>query len=434
MIFRNALVLATAALAAGTANAQAGPTFYSDVLPIFQENCQECHRPAGTNYGGMVAPMSLMTFEESRPWAKSIAKNVEARIMPPWHADPAQHGEFSNERSLDEAEIATIVRWVGTGARPGNPADAPAERIVENNDGWMIGEPELIVEMPEPYFVDDEVGDVYTAFEVDLTDEQLPEDMWITAFQCKPGSKIIHHFNCHLLEPVDGKLPPRRDDPISGEISPRGAGRYIGGVSSGTDSNSYPDGFALPLKKGSRVTFDIHYHTEPGAGTAVSDLSQIGFRLSRTPPKRRIGSPGPLMIFDIDVPPGEPSYQLGPVSQVFEHDSEIISLMPHMHMRGDRAKFELFYPDGTSEIALHVPKYDFSWQTVYYYDELKRVPAGTRIEFTSWFNNSPEKAAEAGFDSTQRVHFGQKSTDEMMMGFVMSAPVVDVAIPAGGGE
>jgi len=424
MILRNVLLGTTVVLVSGMADAQGRPTFYKDVLPIFQENCQECHRPSGTNYGGMVAPMSLMTFEESRPWAKSIAKNVEARSMPPWHADPAHHGEFSNERSLTDAEIATLVRWAGTGARAGNPVDAPAERIFENTGGWMIGTPELIVEMPEPYFVDDDVGDVYVAFEVDLTDEQLPEDMWITAFQCKPGSKIIHHFNCHLLEPTDGKLPPRRDDPISGDIAPKGAGRYIGGVSSGTDSNTYPEGFALPLKRGTRVTFDIHYHKEAGPGTGMSDLSQIGFRLSSTPPKRQIGSPGPLMMFNIDVPPGEASYKLGPVSQIFQEESEIISMMPHMHMRGDRAKFELFYPDGTSEIALNVPKYDFAWQTVYYYDKLKLVPAGTRIEYTSWFNNSPEKAAVVGFDSNQRVRFGQKSTDEMMMGFVLSAPVV----------
>jgi mono/diheme cytochrome c family protein len=410
---------------ASTAHGQERPTFYKDVLPILQENCQECHRPAGTNYGGMVAPMSLITFEEARPWAKSIAKNVQDRTMPPWHADPSHRGVFSNERSLTDAEIASIVRWVETGARAGDAGDAPSQREFENVGGWMIGEPDLIVTMPEPYFVADEVNDVYTAFEVDLTDAQLPEDMWITGFQCKPDSKIIHHFNCHLLAPEKGELPPRRDDPISGDIAPQGAGQYIGGVSSGTDANVFPEGFGLLLKKGTRVTFDIHYHKEPGEGTAVWDQSNIGFKLTSTPPKRELKSPGPLFLFNIDIPPGESGYTLGPVAQVFKQDSEIISLMPHMHMRGDKAKFELFYPDGTSEVALYVPRYDFSWQTVYYFDEMKRVPAGTRIEYTAWYDNSEEKAAEAGFDPAQRVRFGQKSTDEMMMGFVMASPVTN---------
>ena len=398
-------------------------TFYKDVLPILQENCQECHRPAGTNYGGMVAPMSLMTYEEARPWAKSILKQVKDKAMPPWDADESFRGVFSNERSLTDDEIATIERWVGTGALRGNRKDAPDPLIFENTDGWMIGEPDLVVAMPEPYFVSDDVGDQYTAFAVDLTEEQLPEDVWITAFQCKPGSKIIHHFNCHLLQPVDGKLPPPPVQAESSTISPEGAGQYIGGVSSGTDASKYPEGFGLPLKKGTRVTFDIHYHKEPGAGTAVTDLSHIGFRLSKTPPTRTLGGVRPLMNFAINIAPGDPSHQIGPVSQVLQRAVDIIGLMPHMHMRGDKAKFEAFYPDGTSEVLLYVPRYDFSWQTVYYYKELKRIPADTRIEYTAWYDNSPAMAELRGFDPQQTVRFGQESTDEMMMGFVMGSVV-----------
>ena len=400
------------------------PVFYKDVLPILQENCQECHRPAGTNYGGMVAPMSLVTFEEARPWAKAIAQNVTTRKMPPWHADRAFHGVFANERSLTDAEIETLVRWANTGSRPGDAADAPPQKVFENLDGWMIGEPDLIVPMPEPYEVGDDVYDLYTAFEVDLSDEQLPTDMWITAFQCKPGSSIIHHFNCHLLAPDEnGQLPPGRDSEVSADLAPRGAGQYIGGVSSGTDANVYPEGFGLLLEKGSRVTFDIHYHKEPGPGTGVVDLSHIGFRLSKTPPEREIGSPGPLMNFNINIAPGEKGHKIGPVSQVIKEPTEIIAMLPHMHMRGSQAKFELFYPDGRSEVALFVPDYDFSWQTVYYFKEHLVVPADTRIEYTAWYDNSPERAAERGFNPEQRVTYGQKSTDEMMMGFVMSAPL-----------
>ncbi len=400
-------------------------TFYKDIAPIFQENCQECHRPAGTNYGGMIAPMSLVSFEEARPWAKAIAKQVKSRQMPPWDAALEHMGTFSNERVLTEDQIDAIARWVESGTPRGNPKDAPKPKEFKNTGGWMIGEPDLIVPMPEPYAVGDDVDDLYAAFYVDLTDAELPEDTWITGFQCKPGSKIIHHFNCHLLEPVDGKLPPTQGFPDTdkGEIAPQGAGQYLGGVSSGTDANVYPPGFARAFKRGSRVTFDIHYHKEAGPGTGVMDRSEIGFKLSDTPPERILGAAGTQFNFAINIPPKTKDFQLGPISYTYSQMTDIIGLMPHMHMRGARAKYEAFYPDGTSEVLLDVPQYDFAWQTVYYFKDFKRVPAKTRLEYTAWYDNSEEMADVRGFDPQQTVTFGQKSTDEMMMGFVTSSPV-----------
>jgi mono/diheme cytochrome c family protein len=411
-------------IAAAQQDAPSRPTFYRDILPLFQTHCQECHRPAGTNYGGMVAPMALTTYEDTRPWAKAIARAVSNRDMPPWAADPAFDGVFKNERVLPPDAVDTIVRWVETGAPRGSERDAPPQPVFENAGGWMIGEPDLVVAMPEPYVVGDDVADLYTAFTVDLTEEQLPGDRWITAFQCKPGSDIIHHFNAHLLAPDEnGKLPPPPSAPESKDIAPRGAGQYIGGVSSGTDAVAFPEGFGLLIKKGTRVTFDIHYHKQPGPGTGRTDLSHIGFRLSDTPPQREIGGAAPILWFGIDIAPGEKDYQIGPIAQTLKEPIDIVSLMPHMHMRGSRAKFEAFYPDGTNEVLLSVPRYDFAWQTVYYFKDLKRVPEGTRIEFTAWYDNSPEMAAARGFDPNQRVRYGQASTDEMMMGFIMSSPV-----------
>lgn len=404
-----------------SANAKERYTFYKDVLPILQESCQDCHRPTGSNFGGMVAPMALMSYGEVRPWAKSIVKQVQSREMPPWDADPMHRGTFRNERYLSDDDITIITDWVSGGAARGNPKDAPEDRVFESVDGWIIGEPDLVVTMEEPYFVGDDVYDLYTAFTVDLTDENFPEDMYITAFQCKPGSNAIHHFNCHLLAPVDGKLPPKPDKNESAFIAPQGAGIYLGGISSGSDPVVWPEGFGIPLKKGTRVTFDIHYHKEPGPGTGVMDQSQIGFKLTKIPPTRVLGGANPLMRFDINIKPGEKNYQIGPVGQVLKSDIDVVSLMPHMHMRGSRAKFEAFYPDGTNEVLLSVPDYDFAWQTVYYYDELKRLPKGTRLEFTAWYDNSPEFAEKRGFDPTQTVIYGGKSSDEMMMGFLMSA-------------
>lgn len=407
----------------GVAEAKGRYSFYKDVAPILQENCQECHRPAGANFGGMVAPMSLIKYDEVRPWAKSIVKQVQSREMPPWDAHPSHKGEFKNERTLEDFEITLITDWVNSGAPKGNPKAAPEPRNFEAMGGWMIGEPDLVVAMPEPYHVTDDMYDQYTAFSVDLTETDLPDDVWITAFQCKPGSKVIHHFNCHLLPPVDGKLPPAPDKAESSSISPVGAGNYIGGISSGSDPVDWPEGFGIPLVRGTRVTFDIHYHKEPGPGTGVYDQSHIGFKLTDKKPSRELGGSRPMMRFDINIDPGQERYRLGPASQILEHDIEVIGYMPHMHMRGKEAKFEAIYPDGRVETLLHVPRYDFAWQTVYYYDQLKILPKGTKVQYTAWYDNSEPYAQQRGFDSNQAVQFGQKSSDEMMMGFIMSAKI-----------
>lgn len=401
------------------------PTFSKDVLPILQRSCQECHRPAGKNFGGMVAPMSLVTYEEARPWAKAMAEQVRERAMPPWDADARFHGVFSNERTLTEAEIATIAAWAEQGAARGNPEDAPPPVTFETTGGWNFGEPDLVVTIPQAYRIDDEDDDLYTAFAVDLTEAMLPEDVYIAGFQCKPGTPIIHHFNAHILAPdASGKLPPPPTQPESSAISPVGAGFYLGGVSSGTDASMYPEGYGVLMKKGTRVTFDIHYHKEAGPGTAVvDDKSQIGFYFTKDKPKSPIGGLS-LFNFNIHIEPGQSDYVIGPVVGKVKQDSELVALMPHMHMRGKRAKFEAIYPDGRREDLLEVPAYDFSWQTVYYFRDMKPVPAGTWIQYTAWYDNSPGYAELRGFDAAQPVTFGQKSSDEMMMGFVVLAPLV----------
>lgn len=371
--------------------------------------------------------MALTTYSEVRPWARSIARTVAAREMPPWDAHPRHDGTFANERVLGPNEIEILVNWSTSGATAGDATDAPPPREFPSTGGWVVGEPDLVVTMPEPYFVEDDVEDLYAAFSYVLTEEDLPEDRWVVAFQCKPDSDIIHHFNLHLLAPDEnGELPPPPEFPNQDQIapSPENAGNYMGGVSSGSDANRYPEGYGFLLRKGSRVTFDIHYHKEPGDGTGVWDQSSIGFIFADEPVKRSLGSGlRPIMNFTFAIPPNDGNHQVGPYSTVAQRDTDIIALMPHMHMRGKSARFEAFYSDGTTEVLLEVPEFDFSWQTVYYYDQMKRIPRGTRIEYTAWYDNSPEKAARYGFDSNRTVRFGQPSTDEMMMGFMMSAAV-----------
>jgi hypothetical protein len=375
----------------------------------------------------MIAPMALISYEETRPWATLMAQRVLNREMPPWDAHPDFNGLFSNERTLDDTEIAAIVGWANQGAPFGDPAYAPPLReFTATEGGWLEGTPDLIINIPVAFNVGDDIDDIYTAFTVDLTDEMLPENVYIQGFQTKPGVKFIHHFNAHILPPDStGEFPP---PPIQGEsdtLAPVGAGLYLGGMAPGSEASMYPIGYGAPLVRGTRVTFDIHYHKQPGPGTgAVDDKSQIGFYFTREPPKSPVGG-ATMMRFDIDIPPGEPSYRMEQTSSPIQEESQIVLLMPHMHTRGKAAKFEALYPDGSTEVLIDIPRYDFTWQTVYYYKDMKPLPAGSLLKFTAWYDNSEEYSRERGFDPAQNVGFGQKSSDEMMMGFVMLAPVID---------
>ena len=168
------------------ANNEAGVTYYKDVLPIIQDNCQSCHQPEGLNLGGVIAPMSFMSYDETRPWARAIARKVEAHEMPPWFAS-APTGMFSNERGLTDAEIDTIVRWVDAGAPAGDKANAPAPRhfVEATSGGWSLGTPDFVFQLDEPYFVDDDVYDLVINFFKELTEADLPEDVWVRGWEFK---------------------------------------------------------------------------------------------------------------------------------------------------------------------------------------------------------------------------------------------------------
>lgn len=379
---------AVAGPAANAADAQGEVTYYSAVLPILQDNCQTCHRPNGANLGGMVAPMAFTSYEETRPWAKSIAKQVESKLMPPWHASPNQHGVFENERTLTDVEIDTIVRWASTGAAAGDPATAPEPRIFESNDGWLIGEPDLIVQMPESYFVEDNVEDHYITFRSQITEEMLPEPRWVKAVEFRPGSAAVHHIIA----------PP------------------LGGIAPGNDPRIYREGYGTLLKPGATVQWQMHYHKEAGEGTGVYDQSQAAIRFYPVgyEPKHVIQS-APMGNMWFEIPAGAENYT-NTLSYTFERDSKIISFLPHAHLRGKSATYTAHYPDGREEILLEVPQYDFNWQTTYNFRDEVIVPAGSRIELTMAWDNSENNPHNP--DPTIAVTFGEPTTDEMMFGFM----------------
>jgi mono/diheme cytochrome c family protein len=392
-LFRRGMVAASGvALSAlafvPTSSAAEKVTFTKDVLPILQEHCQDCHRPGGANMGGMVAPMAFIDYKDTRPWSKAIAKAVSAKKMPPWAVASAHSGEFEGERGLSQEEIDTIVSWVETGAVRGAPKDAPAPREFPATDGWAIGEPDLIFSMPDPYFMPDDVTDETKYFPMKLTDEQMPKDRWIQSVEFRPGSEVVHHI---ILTP-------------------------FGGIAPGNKPSTYREGFSAKAEKNQRVVWNMHYHKEPGQGSGMWDQSTVGIKFypeDYTPD--HVLTTKPLGPMDIYIPAGAKRYENG-AEMTFEKDSLIYSMMPHMHYRGTEVKYELTYPDGKQETILHVPEYDFNWQTSYRFKDLKEVPAGTKIKLTGWWDNSTDNPFNP--DPTKDVAWGEATDEEMLFGWL----------------
>ena len=414
-----ALALAPAALGAEARDSADSrpPTFYRDVLPILQEQCQDCHRPAGNTNSGMVAPMSLTRYDEVRPWAKSIAKLVETREMPPWFAAPAFHGVFEGERTLADAQIATVLDWVRAGAPEGDATTAPPPRAFPSAAGWTLGEPDLVIDMPEPYWVADEIEDVQPSFDVVLTEEQLPEDRWIQWIEFRPGDpKLVHHGGARVT-PLDAAGKPYVD-PVSG-------GKIIG-TAPGDGPDLWPVGYGKLIRKGSKITFGLHYHKEPGPGTGGWDRSQLAIKWHREPVAHVVRAAG-ISSRGWEIPPGQERWRVG-AARTFDEDSVIVNMMPHMHTRGAEAKYEVVYPDGRREVVLHVPSYNYNWQLTYTFKEPKFVPAGSRLEVTMWFNNSESNPFL--IESPDRaVGFGGMTIDEMNIGWTEYAnahPIADL--------
>ena len=382
-----------AAFGAAADAPQATPTFYKDVLPILQQKCQTCHRPGGANLGGMVAPMSFTDYKETRAWAKSIARQVEAKTMPPWHAAPEFHGVFSNERTLDANEIATVVSWATNGAPAGNEADAPpAREWAAYADGWSIGKPDVVLTFGEKYFVKDEVEDQYITFFSTITPEMMATPRYLKAVEFRPGSAVVHHI---IAQP-------------------------LGGIAPGNDPRVFEEGFGMYLAPNTEVSWQMHYHKEPGPGTGVWDLSSVALKFypEGYVPEHEVLNEG-MGKFDFVIPPNDPRYTAKTTAK-FDRDALLLGYTPHMHVRGTYAKYVAHYPDGTQEVLLEVPKYDFNWQTHYTYPAGgKKIPAGTEIELEMAWNNSTSNPANP--DPNVEIRFGEPTTAEMMFGFVSYA-------------
>jgi hypothetical protein len=426
------LVATLAILAAGPAAAQSTPPTYSkDVAPIFYKSCTGCHRP------GEIAPMSLLTYRDARPWVKAIGTQVSKGTMPPWHADPA-HGEFLNDRSLSAAEKDTILRWVNAGGPEGNPNDLPAPP--KYTDGWRIGEPDAVLVMQEDYPLPSSGEIAYQYFEVPTN---FTEDKWVQAYEIRPGNPAaVHHVIVYARPPAAAPrpagapqasrpqqqpifsfadnmsipagqtggppLPEGQKKPLGPNDRPAPAlGPSIGGYVPGTATRVYRPGTATRLVAGSTLVFQMHYTP---IGKPTTDRTKIGLIFSKTAPETPLIN-AVLANGGLHIAAGDANARVD-AEMTINRDMRLWSLLPHTHVRGKRWLFEATFPDGRKQTLLSVPNYDFDWQTDYIYKEPLKLPKGTVIHATAWYDNS--SANKSNPDPTKEVWWGDQTFEEMM--------------------
>jgi len=374
-----------------TTTSENNVTFTKDVAPIFYKNCTGCHRP------GEIAPMSLLTYNDARPWAKSIREKVANREMPPWHADP-KHGEWRNDRRISQEAINTILAWVNNGAKEGDPKDLPP--VPEYTHGWRIGKPDQTFSAPEQSVPAEGVVD----YQYLTVPTNIKEDRWITSAEIRSSAHaVVHHVIVFVQEP--------------GATS-RLQAKLLVGFAPGEDPTVFRPGYGRKIPAGSNLLFQIHYTPN---GTPAKDVTTVGLIYAKTPVQNTIVT-RPVLQTAFEIPPGHPNYEVKS-SFTLNESAHLYSFMPHMHLRGKDFEYKAVFPDGTSRILLSVPRYDFSWQTYYVLKDPIAVPKGTRIECVAHFDNSTNNKYNP--DPTKAVKWGDQTWEEMMIGwmsFVYDSP------------
>jgi len=365
-------------------------SFHKDVEPIFQKRCVDCHRP------GEVGPFSLLQYDKAKSSAKQIKEVVMKRRMPPWHADP-KFGEWENDRHLSTQEIDTIAGWVDAGAPEGDPKEAPEPRKFP--DGWHIGTPDAIYRLPKKHQVPAEGTIPYLSA---MVATKLKEDGWVQAVEVRPtGGSVVHHVLVFVIYPLHRlKEMPRLD----------GLNRYVGAYLPGEGPMVYPEGMAKLVPAGSSLLFQVHY---TATGKAAEDQSEIGIIWAKRPPKHEVITES-VANLKVCIPPGAADFPQE-ATYTFGQDGRLLSLLPHLHLRGKSFKYVLVLTDGTEEVLLDVPHYDFNWQTAYRFKDPKAVKKGTVLRAFVRFDNSKDNPFNP--DPNKEVRWGPQTWDEMLVGY-----------------
>lgn len=384
----------------------AGKVVYSrDIAPILQANCMNCHRD------GEVAPFPLVSYADASKRARQIARVTGSRFMPPWKPEP-DFGHFVDERRLSERELSLIADWASSGAPEGDAADLPPAPCFA--EGWQLGEPDLVIKMAEPFEVPADGRDVFRNFVIPV---DLDEDKLVAAIEFRPGNRRIVHHSILFLDSSGAARKKDAADPGPGYASFGGPGFLpsgsIGGWAPGGTPQVLRDGLGRPMKKGSDVVVQIHYHP---SGKPEIDQSTVGIHYVKQ------GKPKPvtaILIVDrgLYIPPGEKNYRLSG-SYTLPFDVTFVGVTPHMHLLGREMKATATLPDGMVDPLVWIKDWNFNWQDQYLFDQPRRLPKGTRLDVSAAYDNSEGNPLNPN-SPPKLVTWGEQTPDEMFVCFFL---------------
>jgi hypothetical protein len=400
--FSLVMSITAAIVLSAVATAQTPVTFTKDVAPILADHCQICHRV------GQIAPMSLMNYQEARPWARSIKAKVAAHEMPPWFIDKnigVQH--FSNDVSLSDQDVATIVKWVDEGAPEGNPADMPPPRKFPDGEQWQIGKPDLIVSLPKDVVVKAKGPDWWPDI---LVDPGLTEDRYVQAVQIIPtkGRSVIHHIRTSIVEPEAGtRHSGQLDGNVALEVGEQGV--FLNEYAIGKGGDVFREGAGRLIKAGTKINFQFHLHS---SGTETPTNVALGLKLypKGYVPKHVITSLT-VGVNEIDLRPNAADVRSDGYMPLIK-PARLLSFQPHMHNRGKAECLEAIYPNGKTEM-LSCARFLFNWHLNYVYedDSAPLLPAGTILHSIMWHDNTANSKFNP--DPDAQITWGERTIDEM---------------------
>jgi hypothetical protein len=423
----------------------ADPTFAEDVAPIFYKNCTTCHHTGG------LAPFSLVDYDSATPYLAEMQEAITKNAMPPWHAE-GPHGVFRNDRRLSSADRQTILRWLETGAKPGDMKKLPPRPRYPST--WAMGTPDLVATMQEEFVVPASGTIEYMYFQIPTN---LTEEKWVQAMEILPGAReVVHHVLVYARAPQASfavpaaaatptpaaarppplflrnpahNIPPSPPRLDSLHARPReGTGPLIASLAPGMNVVEFPAGTALRLRPGTIITFQMHYTAH---GQAMKDRSAIGFRFAKEMPDEEIFAAA-FTNGSFTIPAGAKDVAV-PAEIGVSQPVKIWGLLPHTHLRGSRWQYSLVRPDSTSEVVLDVPRYDFNWQTYYLFAKPLEMPAGSKLTSMAWYDNSATNKHNP--NPSVDVKWGDQTWEEMQYtGFLYTVPSRRLRPAPGGGQ